>query len=56
MSLAANGGLSLRFRKEPPADPFGEVVQAILERPISGRPDAAILEIQDLGPNVFYGG
>jgi flavin reductase (DIM6/NTAB) family NADH-FMN oxidoreductase RutF len=34
----------------------GEVVQAILERPISGRPDAAILEMKDLGENVFYGG
>ena len=34
----------------------GEVVQAILERPISGRPDAAILEMKDLGDNVFYGG
>lgn len=34
----------------------GEVVQAILERPLSGRPDAAILEMKDLGDNVFYGG
>jgi hypothetical protein len=35
---------------------IGEVVQAVLERPISGRPDAAILEMKDLGDNVFYGG
>ena len=34
----------------------GEVVQAILERPLQGRPDAAILEMKDLGDNVFYGG
>jgi len=34
----------------------GEVIQAILERPISGRPDAAILEMKDLGDTVFYGG
>jgi len=34
----------------------GEVVQAILERPIAGRPDAAILEMKDLGDTVFYGG
>jgi flavin reductase (DIM6/NTAB) family NADH-FMN oxidoreductase RutF len=34
----------------------GEVVQAILERPVAGRPDAAILEMKDLGDNVFYGG
>jgi flavin reductase (DIM6/NTAB) family NADH-FMN oxidoreductase RutF len=34
----------------------GEVVQAILERPLSGRPDAAILEMKDLGDTVFYGG
>lgn len=34
----------------------GEVVQAILERPLPGRPDAAILEMKDLGDTVFYGG
>lgn len=34
----------------------GEVVQAILERPVSGRPDRAILEMKDLGDAVFYGG
>jgi hypothetical protein len=27
-----------------------------LPKPISGRPDAAILEMKDLGDNVFYGG
>ena len=34
----------------------GEVVEAHLNRPVSGRPDAAILEMKDLGDNVFYGG
>ena len=32
------------------------VVQPMLERPVSGRPDAAILEMKDRGDNVFYGG
>lgn len=34
----------------------GEVVEAHLNRAVSGRPDAAILEMKDLGDNVFYGG
>jgi flavin reductase (DIM6/NTAB) family NADH-FMN oxidoreductase RutF len=34
----------------------GEVVEAHLNKPVSGRPDAAILEMKDLGDNVFYGG
>jgi len=34
----------------------GEVVEAHLNRPPAGRPDAAILEMKDLGDNVFYGG
>ena len=34
----------------------GEVIEAHLPKPISGRPDAAILEMKDLGDNVFYGG
>ena len=34
----------------------GEVTEAHLPNPISGRPDAAILEMKDLGDNVFYGG
>jgi len=34
----------------------GEVVEAHLNRPLAGRPDAAILEMKDLGDNVFYGG
>ena len=34
----------------------GEVVEAHLNRPYSGRPDVAILEMKDLGENVFYGG
>ena len=33
-----------------------EVTEAHLPKPISGRPDAAILEMKDLGDNVFYGG
>ena len=34
----------------------GEVVEAHLNRPPAGRPDTAILEMKDLGDNVFYGG
>ena len=34
----------------------GEVVEAHVNRPPAGRPDAAILEMKDLGDNVFYGG
>lgn len=34
----------------------GEVVEAHLNKPVEGRPDAAILEMKDLGANVFYGG
>jgi flavin reductase (DIM6/NTAB) family NADH-FMN oxidoreductase RutF len=34
----------------------GEVTEAHLAKPIDGRPDAAILEMKDLGDTVFYGG
>ena len=34
----------------------GEVVEAHLSEPPAGRPDAAILEMKELGDNVFYGG
>jgi len=34
----------------------GEVIEAHLPKPLQGRPDAAILEMKDLGDNVFYGG
>ena len=34
----------------------GEVIEAHLNNPPAGRPDAAILEMKDLGDNVFYGG
>jgi flavin reductase (DIM6/NTAB) family NADH-FMN oxidoreductase RutF len=34
----------------------GEVVEAHVAKPIIGRPDAAILEMKELGDNVFYGG
>jgi flavin reductase (DIM6/NTAB) family NADH-FMN oxidoreductase RutF len=34
----------------------GEVVEAHVMKAPSGRPDAAILEMKDLGDNVFYGG
>ena len=34
----------------------GEVVEAHLHHPPAGRPDAAILEMKDLGDTVFYGG
>ncbi|HWA79767.1 MAG TPA: flavin reductase family protein [Acetobacteraceae bacterium] len=33
-----------------------EVTEAHLAKPPSGRPDAAILEMKDLGESVFYGG
>ena len=33
-----------------------EVTEAHLPNPIEGRPDVAILEMKDLGENVFYGG
>ena len=35
---------------------IGEVVDVHLAKPLTGRPDAAILEMKDLGDNVFYGG
>jgi len=35
---------------------IGEVTEVHQSRPITGRPDAAILEMKDLGGNVFYGG
>lgn len=34
----------------------GEVVEAHLNKPVDGRPDAAILEMKELGEKVFYGG
>ena len=34
----------------------GEVVEAHLNKPVEGRPDVAVLEMKDLGANVFYGG
>ena len=35
---------------------IGEVVDAhVMKEPV-GRPDAAILELKDLGDTVFYGG
>ena len=35
---------------------IAEVVEAHLMKPPAGRPDEAILEMKDLGSNVFYGG
>jgi flavin reductase (DIM6/NTAB) family NADH-FMN oxidoreductase RutF len=35
---------------------IGEVVDAHVMRPPAGRPDAAILEMKELGEKVFYGG
>ena len=35
---------------------IGEVVNAHVAKTPEGRPDAAILEMKDLGDNVFYGG
>jgi flavin reductase (DIM6/NTAB) family NADH-FMN oxidoreductase RutF len=34
----------------------GEVIEAHLPKPFTGRPDATILEMKELGDNVFYGG
>jgi flavin reductase (DIM6/NTAB) family NADH-FMN oxidoreductase RutF len=34
----------------------GEVVGARVNRAPSGRPDEAVLEMKNLGENVFYGG
>jgi flavin reductase (DIM6/NTAB) family NADH-FMN oxidoreductase RutF len=34
----------------------GEVIDVHLTKPPIGRPDSAILEMRDLGDNVFYGG
>ena len=34
----------------------GEVIDAHLSKPPTGRPDSAILEMKDLGESVFYGG
>jgi flavin reductase (DIM6/NTAB) family NADH-FMN oxidoreductase RutF len=34
----------------------GEVVEANVAKPPAGRPDAAILEMKELGERVFYGG
>jgi flavin reductase (DIM6/NTAB) family NADH-FMN oxidoreductase RutF len=33
-----------------------EVIEAHLPKPLTGRPDAAILEMKDLGDSIFYGG
>jgi hypothetical protein len=35
---------------------IAEVIEAHLTTPPAGRADAAILEMKDLGENVFYGG
>jgi flavin reductase (DIM6/NTAB) family NADH-FMN oxidoreductase RutF len=35
---------------------IAEAVEAHVMKPPAGRPDAAILELKDLGDNVFYGG
>jgi flavin reductase (DIM6/NTAB) family NADH-FMN oxidoreductase RutF len=34
----------------------GEVINAVLNKAPDGRPDAAILEMKDLGEKIFYGG
>jgi hypothetical protein len=34
----------------------GDVTEAHLPKALKDRPDAAILEMKDLGDNVFYGG
>ncbi len=35
---------------------LGKVIDSRLARAPAGRPDAAILEMKDLGEKVFYGG
>jgi flavin reductase (DIM6/NTAB) family NADH-FMN oxidoreductase RutF len=35
---------------------IGEVTEVTLAKPPAGRPDAAVLEMKDLGEKVFYGG
>ncbi len=35
---------------------IGEVIDAHLHKPPAGRPDAEILQLKDLGDNIFYGG
>lgn len=35
---------------------LGEVTDAVVQKPFEGRADAAILEMKNLGDNVFYGG
>ena len=35
---------------------IGEALEAHVMKPPSGRPDAAILEMKDLGETIFYGG
>ena len=35
---------------------IGEAVDVHLPNPLTGRPDAAVLEMKELGENVFYGG
>jgi flavin reductase (DIM6/NTAB) family NADH-FMN oxidoreductase RutF len=34
----------------------GEVIAAVVHKTPEGRPDEAILEMKELGDNVFYGG
>ena len=50
-----NGSIH-RFHKDPGRIERILHDQAHLPQPVSGRPDAAILEMKDLGENVFYGG
>ena len=35
---------------------IGEAVNVHLPNPLTGRPDGSVLEMRDLGENVFYGG
>ena len=43
-------------RRDHPRVVVAEVIEANVAVPPTGRPDAAILEMKDLGDNVFYGG
>jgi len=52
----SNAGSPASSSRATTTSSSGEVVEAHVAKPITGRPDAAILEMKELGDNVFYGG
>jgi hypothetical protein len=46
----------LGFPSSPRAWQTSFTIEAHLNKPLAGRPDAAILEMKYLGDNIFYGG